>query len=227
MKYVGCSGNLAEKTANELSRLILEAGEFRPGQKIPNEMALSERFGVSRATLREAIKTLTAGGILEVRRGLGTYVSDTLPEKGGLSLPAINKMKMELKDLCEVRMIFEPKAAALACARATDAELRDIEALEREIERLILSGGDTTDADIAFHTAILRAAHNEFFLQMATAVGRALRDQRTLKAGKNLIKSVLPDHTMIVEFMRRRDPGGTESAVYIHLNRLMDALEDV
>lgn len=225
MKAIGEQISLAQKTANELSRLILDAGEFKPGQKIPNENDLAERFGVSRTTLRESIKTLVAGGILEVRRGCGTYVAAALPEKGGLSLPELKMIQVELKDLNEVRMIFEPQVAALACSRASDDELRHIAALEAEIARLMQAGADTTDADIAFHTAILRAAHNEFILQIAPVVSRALSDQRILKAGENLIKSVLPDHAMIVEFLQKRDAGGTEHAVYIHLRRLLDALE--
>jgi DNA-binding FadR family transcriptional regulator len=225
MRAVGDKINLAQKTANEISRLILETGEFGPGQKIPNENDLSVRFGVSRTTLRESIKTLAAGGILEVRRGLGTYVAAALPEKGGLSLPELNMIKVELKDLNEVRMIFEPKVAALACLRASDEELRRIAALEAEIARLMQADADTTDADIAFHTAILRAAHNEFILQIAPVVSRALSDQRILKASENLIRSVLPDHAMIVEFLKKRDAGGTENAIYIHLRRLLDALE--
>lgn len=226
MKHIGKNGNLAQRISDALSSLILETGEFQPGQKIPNENELSEKFGVSRATLREAVKTLSANGILVVRRGCGTFVADTLPEKGGLTLPELKKMKVELKDLNEVREIFEPKVAALACFRASDEELRQIAGLEREIERKMLAGQDTTDTDIAFHTAILKAAHNEFVLQIAPVVRQALSDQRILKASEGLIKSVLPDHTLILEFLMERDAFGTESAVRIHLHRLTEALQE-
>ncbi|NCB50517.1 MAG: FadR family transcriptional regulator [Clostridia bacterium] len=226
MKYIGENGNLAQRIADAISRQILETGEFKPGQKIPNENELSEKFGVSRSTLREAIKTLSASGILVVRRGCGTFVADSLPEKGGLTLPELKRMKVELKDLNEVRTIFEPKVAALACSRASDEELRQISGLEMEIERRLLAGEDTTDTDIAFHTAILKAAHNEFFLQIAPVVRQALSDQRILKASENLIKSVLPDHALIMEFLMKRDAPGTESAVRIHLHRLTEALQE-
>jgi DNA-binding FadR family transcriptional regulator len=112
-------------------------------------MNCRKKFGVSRTTLREAVKTLSAGGILMVRRGCGTYVADTLPVKGGLTPDELKRMKVELKDLNEVRVIFEPKVAALACSRASDEELRKIAELEREIERKLLNGEDTTDTDIA------------------------------------------------------------------------------
>jgi len=226
LKNIGANGNLTQRIADALSRQILETGAYRPGQKIPCENELSEEFGVSRTTLREAIKTLSAGGLLVVRRGSGTYVADTLPVKGGLTLPELKRMKVELKDLNEVREIFEPKVAALACSRASDEELRHIAGLEREIERRLLAGEDTTDMDIAFHTAIMKAAHNEFILQIAPVVRQALSDQRILKASEDLIKSVLPDHTLIMEFLMKRDAAGTESAVRIHLHRLTEALQD-
>ena len=226
MKNIGENKNLTQRIADALSRQILETGEYGPGQKIPSENELSEKFGVSRTTLREAIKTLSAGGLLVVRRGSGTYVASTLPVKGGLTLPELKRMKVELKDLNEVRVIFEPKVAALACSRASDEELRQIAGLEREIERKLLAGEDTTDTDIAFHTAILKAAHNDFILQIAPVVRQALSDQRILKASADLIKSVLPDHTLIMEFLMKRDAAGTESAVRIHLHRLTEALQD-
>ena len=217
--------NLAQKTANVLSRIILEDGEYGPGQKLPNENALAERFGISRTTLREAIKTLSAGGILEVRHGRGTFVAEQLPKRSDPSLPELMRMKIELKDLVEVRMIIEPQVAALACTRATDKEIAYISELELEVERLLKMGEDTTDADIAFHTAILRAAHNVFFLHIEPVVRRCLSDQRTLKANESLKKSLLPDHTMIVEFLQKRDVESGESAVHIHLHRLMDRLD--
>lgn len=131
---------MAQQTAEGLySRIVVEKG-LRPGEKLPNEVELAGELGVSRATLREAIRTLTAQGVLEVRRGKGTFVSAAVEEMDDFGFSSLERVRGQLRDLFELRSIFEPRAAALACRRATEEELADILARGEEVERCIRAG---------------------------------------------------------------------------------------
>ena len=112
--------NLAQQTAERLyARIVLEK-EIAPGEKLPNELELAQALGVSRATLREAVRTLTAQGVLEVRRGKGTFVSREVEGIEDFGFSGLSRVKGQLRDLFELRSIFEPAAARLACGRATE-----------------------------------------------------------------------------------------------------------
>lgn len=216
--------NLSQKTADKLYDAICADKKFLPGQKIPNENELAQRFGVSRATLREAIKVLIARGILEIRRGTGTFVCDTLPEKRDFSLPDMMDMKVEVRDLYELRMIFEPHTAALACQRATDAELQDIAELADEAARMDGAGEDSIEADWAFHDAIVYAAHNEYLLRFLPMIQQAMSERRTLSTELWTGLENKVDHSTIVKFLLKRDGDGAYSAMYVHLRRVLDIL---
>ena len=118
---------LSEQTADRLYELIVDEGRYPLGSKLPNENELSQALQVSRTTLREAISFLVAQGVLEIRRGKGTFVKEALPSQG-LDLTGLAGMRSRVraKDLFEMRLIFEPATVALACSRATDEELEQI-----------------------------------------------------------------------------------------------------
>ena len=105
---------LSEKTSDRLYELIVEERRYMPGSKLPNENELSGALGVSRTTLREAISFLAAQGVLEIRRGKGTFVAESLPTEG-LDLTALAgvRSRVRAKDLFEMRLIFEPATVAL------------------------------------------------------------------------------------------------------------------
>ena len=115
--------NLSQQTAERLYNSIVAEGTLRPGDKLPNEVELSQQLGVSRATLREAIRELAACGVLEVRRGRGTFVSEEVADIEDFGFSGLERLQGQLRDLFELRSIFEPKAARLACQRATEEEL--------------------------------------------------------------------------------------------------------
>lgn len=148
--------NLSQQTAERLYNSIVAEGTLRPGDKLPNEVELSQQLGVSRATLREAIRELAARGVLEVRRGRGTFVSEEVADIEDFGFSGLERLQGQLRDLFELRSIFEPKAARLACQRATEEELRDILERGEAVERCIRAGQDRTEADRDFHAAIVR-----------------------------------------------------------------------
>lgn len=218
--------SLSQQTAERLySRIVVEK-RLAAGDKLPNEVDLSKELEVSRATLREALRDLTVQGVLEVRRGKGTFVSGQVDEIEDFGFDGLSRMRGQLRDLFELRTIFEPQAARLACRRATAEELADILAKGEAVERCIRSGADRTRADRAFHGAIVRATHNEFMVRLLPMIGRAVETAITSgEHGEALAQSTLRDHALLLDFFRKRDESGAEHAMAIHMLHAMDEME--
>ena len=217
--------SLAQQTAERLYGQIVVEKALAPGEKLPNEMELSAALGVSRATLREAIRTLTAQGVLEVRRGKGTFVSAAVEEMDDFGFSSLERVRGQLRDLFELRSIFEPRAAALACQRATEEELANILARGEEVERCIRAGEDRTQADWEFHAAIVRGAHNEFLTRLMPIIRQAVEAAITSGGHEaELAEDTLRDHAMLLGFLRRRDGEGAEHAMAVHMLHSLDVM---
>jgi GntR family transcriptional repressor for pyruvate dehydrogenase complex len=216
----------AEQTAERLySRIVVERA-LAPGQKLPNEVELAESLGVSRATLREAIRTLSAQGVLEVRRGKGTFVSEAAASVDDHGFDTLRRMQGQLRDLFELRYIFEPRAAALACQRASAEERAEILEAGAAVEQCILSKQDRTAADRAFHAAIVRATHNEYLMRLLPLIDQAVSAALTAGAHQaQLAEDTRRDHALLMEFFRKGDAAGTEYAMAIHMRHSMDVME--
>ncbi len=217
--------NLSQRTAEQLYNQIVAEGQLKPGDKLPNEVELARQLGVSRATLREALRDLTVQGVLEVRRGKGTFVSPRVEEIEDFGFDRLGRMRGQLRDLFELRSIFEPRAAALACRRATAEELSDILEKGAAVERCIRAERDRTRDDRAFHTAIVRATHNEFMVRLLPIISRAVEGAISAgEHGEELAQVTLRDHALLLEFLEKRDPEGAEHAMAIHMCHAMDEM---
>ena len=215
----------AQRAAETLYNQIVVEKRLAPGDKLPSEPELAGELGVSRATLREALRTLVLRGVLEVRRGRGTFVADRADRINDCGFRDLDQVRGRLRDLFELRLIFEPQAARLACRRATEEELTDILARGEAVERCIRAGEDRTDADRAFHAAIVRATHNEYLMRLLPMIHQAV--ETAVTAGDNprqLAEDTLRDHALILEFIRLRDPVGAEHAMAIHMQRVVDVM---
>ena len=127
---------LSQSIADNILSMITIEKRFSVGDKLPNELELSEELNVSRTTLREAIRILVAYDILEIRRGKGTYVAEKTLEQPQ-DLEQLASVKVNAKDLYEMRLIFEPEAAYMAAIRGTDAEIKRIADYGKRIENEI------------------------------------------------------------------------------------------
>lgn len=215
----------SQQTAELLYHQIAVEKRMDPGEKLPNELELSQQLGVSRATLREAIRDLTVQGILEVRRGKGTFVSPQIEAITDFGFSQLDRVKGQLKDLFELRSLFEPQAAAWACRRATQEELEEILTRGAEVERRIRSREDRTEADRAFHTAIVRATHNEFMMRLLPIINRAVSDAIGTTADHEALAEItLRDHALLLEFLQKRNESGARYAMAIHMHHAMDEM---
>ena len=208
---------LSQSIADTILSMITIEKRFTAGDKLPNENELSAELNVSRTTLREAIRILVAYNILEIQRGKGTFVTQTafeqVPDLGQLS-----GIKVNAKDLYEMRLIFEPEAAYLAAIRGTDAEIKRILEFGERIEQEIKSGQDRTHKEHSFHKAIAQATHNEFMNQLMPILYQAIVKGVTLSAmSQKAVSDTVNDHRMIMDFLEQRNAEGARNAMKIHI----------
>ena len=213
----------AQRVAATLAGLI-DQGTYVPGEKLPNENELSLQLDVSRATLREAIQILVSEGRLRVKRGSGTFVADPL-NRAAKAMLSMQDMKVTLRDLYEARMIFEPQAAALACKRASDKEIKEILRLGKKVQQQIKTdpAGETRIAsETAFHSAIIKASHNRFLANFTPIINETLEKTFDMRYNLDVIaQDAYNDHIMIMDFLERRDAEALKSAILIHLRHAL------
>lgn len=219
---------LSERAADLLYEMIVEEHRYTPGSKLPNELELSQALAVSRTTLREAISFLVAQGVLEIRRGKGTFVASELPETGlDLSSLAGLRARDRARDLFEMRLIFEPATVALACQRASDEELRQIQGKAERMARIAAEGGDWPLADQEFHWAIIKASHNEYMRRLYPIINSAVGEIMQLTPNRSHMQEIaLSDNLLILEFLLKRDEGGARHAMSIHMKHLINSLSE-
>ena len=210
------------------------SGRVKPGQLLPPEAELCERFGFSRIVIREAIKSLAAKGLLEVTRRVGTLVLE--PTRWNLFDTDIIVWRAEStvfdptlsRDLMEMRRIIEPAAVRLAAQRASDEDRRNLRSAYMAMARAVAGKGDYVKADLAFHTTILSACGNQFVRQMQDAMGALLRvsfEVITTKPGGPAHS--LPLHEAVCEAIERGDADAAERAAMILIEGAEEDLREL
>jgi GntR family transcriptional repressor for pyruvate dehydrogenase complex len=213
------SERLSDRVAAELLRSIA-ADELAPGSRLPSERELGSQFGVSRTVIREAVRSLAAKGVIEIRPGSGLRVAaveaDAVHESMRWFLRGHSAI--DYPRVSEVRLALELTTARLAAQRATGA---DIQALELACEQMAGAVADfeaASTADVEFHRAIARATHNELFLLLLDSIGDIMLEIRraTLK-DRARVDEVLAAHREIARRIAAHDEDGAEAAMRLHL----------
>ncbi|MDD6355183.1 MAG: FadR/GntR family transcriptional regulator [Eubacterium sp.] len=212
---------LADSIAQTILKMIEVENRFSIGDKLPNENELAKELGVSRSTLREAIKILTTNGILEIKRGKGTFVTNnTIIESGD-----IGEIASGLDDLFEMRLMFEPDCAYYAAQRATDEEIAIICKYGEAVEKKILSGEDRTYEEQKFHESIANATHNSFVKQFMPIIFNAIKKGVVvMQKDKDVSKDNMQDDRLIMEFIKKRNPEGARTAMRLHIIHAIEKL---
>jgi DNA-binding FadR family transcriptional regulator len=214
--------SLVENVAEDILAMITIDKKFVKGEKLPNENELSSNLKVSRTTLREAIRILVAHDILEIQRGKGTFVKNDHAQSDDFGLKALTAFKLDVKDLYEMRYIFEPQSAYFAANRATDKELERILYYGGLVEEKILKKEDRTEVEQTFHKSIAKATHNEFMNRLTPILYQAI-DKGVLfsEVNEEMVQNTLNDHRMIMEFLAKRDAEGAKTAMKLHILHAM------
>lgn len=193
-------------------RALLASGEWDLGHRIPPEPVLASSLGVSRNTVREAVKALAHVGVLEVRRGDGTYVAATTEVQ---ALMRRQCDRVDLTHLLEVRHTIEVRAASLAAERRTDADLAELDAIAHRREEAIERRDRTAfvDADVDLHVAVVAAAHNPLLLEIYGGLVETLRASIDQPEGDDVFAEVFAaEHDAVRTAIRGGDPVAAAAA---------------
>ena len=217
---------ISQNIANQISDMIFLQKIYKPNDKLPNENKLAEELGVSRTTIREAVKTLVANGVLTIERGRGTFVTSNPNAQNDLfGISYLEDKKKLVHHWFEMRLILEPANVRLVVERASDEEIRQIIAWEQKTAELILDGKPYAAADQQFHAAIAKATHNNVIELMLPAVESSISDaiNTAVYVGARELASenALTNHRIIANFIEQRDADGAALAMYHHIKRGM------
>ncbi|GIT92870.1 GntR family transcriptional regulator [Jannaschia pagri] len=224
---------LASAVVRQIENLILR-GILRPGDRLPSERELSERLGVSRPSLREAVSELQTRGLLVSRAGAGVFVADVL---GSAFSPALIRLfatqEDALEDYIAFRQDMEGLAAARAARKGSDTDLALVDTIFRKMEAAHSKRDPSEEAglDADFHMAIIEASHNVIMLHMMRSMMDLLREgvfynRSIMFKQRNTRDMLLDQHRAINLALQARDPEGARAAVEAHLTFVRGALAD-
>jgi DNA-binding FadR family transcriptional regulator len=240
MASLAVSPNLGERPAlgrnltygmlDRLGRAIVTGAYAEQG--FPTEADLAKEYGVSRSVTREAVKMLTAKGLLSARPRLGTVVQPSsswnLFDTDVLRWLLGRTFSVELLvQFNQLRVAIEPEAAALAARFASPADQRDITAGLERMKAAERGFDDPLEADIAYHIAILHASKNPFYGQFRDVVATALRKSIRFTNRVKGRTANIADHTAVAEAIRRGDPDGAREAMRRLIQDVLDLIEHV
>ncbi|HWR39896.1 MAG TPA: FadR/GntR family transcriptional regulator [Patescibacteria group bacterium] len=218
-----------EEIIEQIKALIIE-GKLQPGDKLLSERELSEKFNVSRASVREAFSALEMMGVITIRPGEGSFVRQVSVE--GMLEPLNFFLQVEFDDimqLLEVRKMLEVEIVSLAASRATPI---DIQAMQQALNSMVaaINSGDIGDAaDAAFHYAIVQAAHNPVLNTVMNAISEIMT--KTYRASRqklylvpNMPETLYKNHYGIYEAVVAKDPKLAMKRMRAHLVMVEEAM---
>ncbi len=211
-------------------RRAIASGKFRAGDRIPPERELAEMFRVGRTSIREAMKALAILGLIR-RTKEGTFVSDGRPVVSDRLAWEHALQKASLREVFEMRRMFESNLAELAASRASDEDIAEMRGALQEDDGTLAG---FLGSDIAFHSAVASAAQNAAIYELYTAVKDLLfRSHRVFnsahRAGRQdqvlqLLREARKDHEELLAMIEKQDRSGARRAMREHLDRLEQAL---
>ncbi|WP_300339910.1 FCD domain-containing protein [Accumulibacter sp.] len=224
---------IPDAIAHQLETRILE-GSLKPGDRLPAERELAVELGVSRPSLREAIKKLVSRELLISRHGGGTYVTDRLEATFIDPWQQLLEQHPLLQDdVLEFRYLLEASAAELAAQRATDADLRRLDEVYGRLDAAYLGDDRSAQvaADVAFHLTIAESAHNALFGHVVASVLRLLhehvrRSLREIAVSPETGRQLMAQHLTIRDAIRSRQPAAARLAAQTHIGFVRQRLSE-
>jgi GntR family transcriptional repressor for pyruvate dehydrogenase complex len=219
-KAVPREATLANRVTGQIEALIVE-GRLQPGQRLPSERELADQLGVSRTVVREAVRGLVAKGLLEVRPGSGTLIRSPSARAVSQSMTLFlraGQPNLDYTKIHEIRRVLEVEIAGLAAERRTDEDLARLEGILAEMAAIRDDRDRFAQSDVAFHSALASATHNELFVILLDSVVDVMLKVRQM--GFDVPGSpanALKFHRAIYDPVRAGDPAGAREAMRVHL----------
>jgi len=210
-----------QQVAEQIHQMIVD-GVLNPGDRLPPERELAAKFGVSRGSIRDALRTLEAMGIAQSHHGTGTVVRDLSVDSLAVPLSSLLLRKRHLvAELLDVRWMIEPALASRAAAHATEEEVSRLEQILKRQREKMRRGEETIDEDSEFHYVIALAAGNSVVLKFLDVLMDLLRDSRSRSLqvpGRS--EHSYAGHMRIFKAIKRGDGSAAGSAARQHLREI-------
>jgi GntR family transcriptional repressor for pyruvate dehydrogenase complex len=209
---------LSHEVADQIKTLI-RGEKLKPGDKLPSEMELTRLFGVSRPTVREAVKTLVSQNIIEIVRGRGTFVSQTPGiSSDPLGLEFISAGDLHLS-LIEARLLLEPPVAQLAAEKAEAADIERIAGHVHEMEDIVEHHRVDVTSELEFHRSIAEATKNPVIMRIVPVIMDSIvKTYKDAPRTSEDHRQALDEHRHIFEGIRAGDPEAAFAAMRRHLS---------
>ncbi len=203
-------------------REFIDEGRMKNGDQLPTEKELTETFKVSRASVREAIRTLESMGLVESRQGNGTFVIATSEESLVRPLAtALFQEKDHLIDIFYIRQIIEPHIAEIAAENATPEEIKELDAIMKEHEENLSLGSHVVTTDSAFHNYLAHMTKNGVLERLLHAIVELLTETREqYLQNQDREQSSLHGHRDILAAIQSHDGNAAKLAMRRHLSRI-------
>jgi GntR family transcriptional regulator, transcriptional repressor for pyruvate dehydrogenase complex len=217
--------------AIEQIRNLIRSGALPPGSRLPPENELAAQLGLSRNSMREAVKALEMVRVLDVRRGDGTYVTSLEPRLllEGLGLAVDLLQDESVLSVVEVRRLLEPAATGLAAERITDEGLARLEKRLRQMDEAGRDAERQVAADAAFHLEVFAATRNQTLLSILDGLSSLTLRARIWRAvvEADAITETLQQHRAIFSALAARDRPLAEAAALMHVTTSENWLRNV
>lgn len=214
---------VAEEVADRIRTLILD-GTFPQGQPLPSERVLTEQFGVSRGSIRDALRMLETIGLIETQHGRGTFPRELTVDRLVAPLASMMAFQSDLRDeLMDVRRMFEPAVARVAAQRATEKDFDDLDRILEAQRRKLKKGHSAIVEDTEFHAALARSTGNRVVVSLMATLNDLLVESRTLSLKqKGRPAKSIEGHESVVAALRHRDPDAAARAMTHHIDQIAD-----
>jgi GntR family transcriptional regulator, transcriptional repressor for pyruvate dehydrogenase complex len=203
---------------------LLNSGKLKPGDRLPAERKLAEKFGIGRAYVRDAIKKLEFYGVLKTLPQSGSVIAGLeIPALEGLITDVLKLDNYDFYSLVETRLILETNAARLCALRRTNEDIKKIEiALQNYLDKSNLGGMEVTDADLTFHRCIAEGSKNmvikSLMMIITPDILKSFNEYKVCQAVETVAAN---EHLKLLEYIRAKDSEAAEATMRLHLNNVM------
>lgn len=227
-----------KRLPDEIAQSIIaaiEQGQLKPGDRLPTEHALAQRFGVARTVVREAISLLKYDGIIRAKQGVGAFVSSIQERTAFRISPACFEKRRQLAQFLQLRTGVQAEASGLAAERRSEGQLREIAChLDAMYEAISLGekgAEQRVDAEAAFYRNITEASGNEYYVEFIAMIEARLMEELRSVVVKNARaaewgRSVLQEHRAVYEALAASDAAAAQNTTRIHFERAAKRLID-
>src|ERR1700729_3825784 len=216
-------GRISEIIVEQI-RLLMRQGQLKPGDRLPPERDLCARFGVSRVTVREALRMLESAGLVEIRVGArgGAFVTAPSSNRVGEGLADLLTLSViSAANVTEVRLILEVGIVPLVCERATEDDLAELEKICERSEAALRDGDYTMDMSLEFHARVAQSTHNPALEMLVESfrgpILMSLKEAREVAPEMGGLGT--KEHERFIEAIRRRDCDAAARIMREHLAR--------